>query len=93
MAGLGYIVLGLLSGAVTGFVTLAPGVLVEAVAGLALIPAFSGAIVAAFERVETREAAAVTFLASASGLALLGISGAFWGLIAGGAVMVVRGWR
>lgn len=90
VAGVGYIALGLASGAVIGFVTLAPGVLVEAVAGLALIPAFSGAAVAAFERVETRDAAAVTFLAAASGLSLYGISGAFWGLLAGGAVMVLR---
>lgn len=90
VAGAGYIALGLASGAVTGFVALAPGVLVQAVAGLALVPAFSGAAVAAFERVESREAAAVTFLASASGLSLYGISGAFWGLLAGGAVMALR---
>ncbi len=90
IAGLGYVALGLLSGAVTAFVALAPGVLVQAVAGLALIPAFSGAMVAAFERVETRDAAAVTFLAAASGLSLYGISGAFWGLLAGGAVMAMR---
>ncbi len=91
VAGLFYVLFGLLSGAVIAFVTLAPAVLVQAVAGLALIPAFSGAIVAAFSDVETREAAAVTFLAAASGLSLGGISGAFWGLLAGGAVMMVRG--
>ncbi len=85
-----YIVFGLLSGAVIAFVTLAPGLLIEAVAGLALIPAFAGASVAAFERTDTREAAAVTFLFAASGVSILGISGAFWGLIAGGAVMVLR---
>ena len=90
IAGAGYVLLGLLSGAVTGFVTLAPGVLVEAVAGLALIPAFSGAAVAAFADAKSREAAAVTFLAAASGLSLLGISGAFWGLLAGGAVWGLR---
>ena len=90
VAGMGYVALGLLSGAVTAFVALAPGVLVQAVAGLALIPAFSGAMVAAFERTETRDAAAVTFLAAASGLSLYGISGAFWGLLAGGAVMGLR---
>ena len=91
VCGAAYVVFGLLSGVVTAFVALAPGILVQAVAGLALIPAFAGASVAAFTEPKTREAAAVTFLVAASGMTLLGISGAFWGLLAGGAVMLVRG--
>jgi benzoate membrane transport protein len=87
IGGAGYIVLGLLAGAVTAFVSLAPPVLIQAVAGLALIGAFSGSAVAAFREPETREAAAVTFLITASGVSFAGISGAFWGLIAGGLMM------
>lgn len=83
IGGVGYIVLGLLAGAVTAFVSLAPPILIQAVAGLALIGAFSGSAVAAFKEPETREAAAVTFLITASGVSFAGISGAFWGLIAG----------
>lgn len=83
IGGVGYIVLGLLAGAVTAFVALAPPILIQAVAGLALIGAFSGSAVAAFREAETREAAAVTFLITASGVSFGGISGAFWGLIAG----------
>lgn len=83
IGGVGYIVLGLLAGAVTAFVALAPPILIQAVAGLALIGAFSGSAVAAFKEAETREAAAVTFLITASGVSFGGISGAFWGLIAG----------
>ena len=90
LRGAGYIVFGLLSGVVIAFVTLAPGLLIQAVAGLALIPAFAGASVAAFERTDTREAAAVTFLFAAAGVSILGVSGAFWGLLAGGAVMALR---
>lgn len=89
MSGVGYVVLGLLAGAVTAAVALAPKILIEAVAGLALIGAFSGSAMAAFKEVETREAAAVTFIVTASGLTFGGISGAFWGLIAGGAVMAL----
>jgi len=89
-AGLGYIVLGLLAGIVTAFVIIAPAILIQAVAGLALISAFSGATVSAFQDTRTREAAAVTFLVSASGISVAGISGAFWGLIAGGAIMLVK---
>lgn len=87
IGGIGYIVLGLLAGAVTAFVALAPPILIQAVAGLALIGAFSGSAVAAFQAIESREAAAVTFLITASGISIGGISGAFWGLIAGGLMM------
>ena len=78
---------GVAAGAVTGFVSLAPPILIQSVAGLALIGAFSGSAVAAFQAPETREAAAVTFLVTASGISILGISGAFWGLIAGVAML------
>ncbi len=91
IAGIVYIVFGLLAGAVTAFVALAPPILIEAVAGLALIGAFSGSAMAAFQAVETREAAAVTFLVTASGVSFGGISGAFWGLIAGGLMLLLQG--
>lgn len=87
IGGIGYVLLGLAAGAVTSFVALAPPILIQSVAGLALISAFSGSAVAAFNAVETREAAAVTFLITASGISILGISGAFWGLIAGVAML------
>jgi benzoate membrane transport protein len=87
IAGVGYVILGLAAGAVTAFVSLAPPILIQAVAGLALIGAFSGSAVAAFKEVETREAAAVTFLITASGVSFAGISGAFWGLVAGGLML------
>ncbi|MBX2838053.1 MAG: benzoate/H(+) symporter BenE family transporter [Gammaproteobacteria bacterium] len=77
------IVLGVFAGVTTAFVSLAPVILIEAVAGLALIGAFSASAVAAFRDESTRLAAAVTFLASASGITLWGISGAFWGLMVG----------
>lgn len=91
VAGVGYVVIGLLAGAVTAFVALSPTILIEAVGGLALIAAFSGSAMAAFREPETREAAAVTFLVTASGISFAGISGAFWGLLAGGAVMGLAG--
>jgi benzoate membrane transport protein len=87
IGGVGYVVLGLLAGAVTAAVALAPAILIEAVAGLALIGAFSASAMAAFKEPESREAAAVTFIVTASGIAFGGVSGAFWGLLAGGAVM------
>lgn len=88
IAGIGYCIFGLLAGAVTAFVSLAPVIFVQAVAGLALIGAFARATQLAFEPEETREAAAVTFLMTASGATIFGISGAFWGLVAGGTILM-----
>jgi benzoate membrane transport protein len=89
VAGIGYVVFGLLAATVTAFVSLAPKILIEAVAGLALIAAFSGSAMAAFKEPESREAAAVTFLVTASGVSFAGISGAFWGLVAGGMMLAL----
>ncbi|MGN7293202.1 benzoate/H(+) symporter BenE family transporter [Rhizobium sp. SAFR-030] len=90
IGGVGYILLGLLSSAIIAFVALSPPILLQAVAGLALVGAFSGSAQAAFRDAESREAAAVTFLVTASGVAFAGISGAFWGLIAGAAILSLK---
>ncbi|MDL2397306.1 benzoate/H(+) symporter BenE family transporter [Rhizobium mayense] len=89
IAGVVYVILGLLAGAVTAFVALAPPILIEAVAGLALVGALSNSALNAFQKAESREAAAITFLVTASGVSFAGISGAFWGLIAGGLMMAL----
>ncbi len=81
--GVGAIVLGLVTGAAVGVVSLAPTILIKAVAGLALIGALTASATAAFHEPSSREAAAVTFLTTASGASFLDISSAFWGLIAG----------
>lgn len=83
VGGIGYVILGLMSGLVVALVSLAPGILIEAVAGLALIGAFAGSAMAAFKEPDAREASAATFLVASSGVAFFGISGAFWGLLAG----------
>jgi benzoate membrane transport protein len=86
--GFGYIVLGLLAGAMTSFVAGSP-ILIEAVAGLALLGAFGSSLSNALANPNEREAALVTFLTAASGLSFFGIGGAFWGLIAGGAILAL----
>ena len=68
-------------------------VLVEAAAGLALIPAFGAALRGALEDEEARIPALLTFLATASGLTLFGIGGAFWGLLLGWAMLLAFRFR
>lgn len=91
-AGFAYILLGLLAGAATVFITASPPILIEAVAGLALLGAFGAALMGAVADPKDREAALVTFVVTASGLAFYGISGAFWGLAAGGAIHLLARW-
>lgn len=87
-AGVGYVALGLLASGMTRFVSGSP-ILIEAVAGLALLNAFGSSLHNALADAGEREAALVTFLTAASGLSFLGVGGAFWGLIAGGAILAL----
>lgn len=84
-----YVLLGLGAGVATALVAAAPPILIIAVAGLALLSAFTTGIVSAFEAPETRLTAAVTLIVVASGVVVLGIGSAFWGLVVGAIVMLV----
>ena len=52
--------------------------------GLALLGTISGSLYQALNHEAERDAAIVTFLMTASGVTLLGIGSAFWGLVLGG---------
>ncbi|MGB0695182.1 MAG: benzoate/H(+) symporter BenE family transporter [Rhodospirillaceae bacterium] len=86
-AGVAYCVIAFFVGPFIAFVSLAPPILIAAVAGLALIGSFTGAITGAFADPDEREAAGITFLVTASGFAVFGIGSAFWGLLAGGLLL------
>ena len=88
VAGAVYVLLGVGAGAVMQIASGAP-VLVEAVAGLALLGALGSSLHNALSQQAEREAALATFLVAASGVAFHGIGGAFWGLIAGAVVLAV----
>jgi benzoate membrane transport protein len=87
-SGAAYVVFGPLAGVVTSAVAGSP-VLIEAVAGLALLGAFGSALGAALAEADAREAALATFLTTASGVSFFGVGGAFWGLVAGGAILAL----
>jgi benzoate membrane transport protein len=82
-AGVSGIVLGALSAAFAALVILAPEGVIPAVAGLALLAAFGSSIQQAIDDPGERLPAVVTFLVAASGVAILGVSAAFWALVAG----------
>lgn len=93
LSGVFYLMLATVVGAAIAFVALAPVALIKAVAGLALIGAFVGALKGAVEDAGEREAAGLTFLITASGISLLGVSAPFWGLLAGIAMLAGLKWR
>jgi len=86
LSGIAYSGLAFAAGIIATLAALAPAALITAVAGLALIPALLGALSAAFADRSQMEAPAMTFLIAASGMTLFGISGAFWGVVAGAVI-------
>ena len=89
-AGVIYIVVGLLGGAVVGLIAAFPKELVLAVAGLALLGTIGSGLAAAMKDEGQREAALITFVVTASGLTLWGVGAAFWGVVAGAVVLGVQ---
>jgi benzoate membrane transport protein len=81
--GWAYLVLALLSTALTAFISVAPPDVAGAVAGLALLGTLSSCLAGALSVTEGREAPAITFVVAASGLTFFGIGAAFWALAAG----------
>lgn len=88
--GVTYLVLGLFTGLATGFVAGAPSVLIESVAGLALLGALGGALRAATDDPPLRDAALATLVVTASGITAAGLGAPFWGLAGGLVVLAVQ---
>ncbi|MEM8613218.1 MAG: benzoate/H(+) symporter BenE family transporter [Cyanobacteria bacterium P01_H01_bin.105] len=83
MSGVFYIVVGLFGATVVGVFSALPQELVFAIAGLALLGTIGKGLVTALSQEQERDPALITFLVTASGISLLGIGSAFWGLLAG----------
>jgi benzoate membrane transport protein len=88
--GLIYIAIGLVGMAVAGVLAAFPKPLVLAVAGLALLGSIGNGLAGALSDPRQREAALVTFLVTASGVVLLGVGSAFWGVLAGALCLLVQ---
>ena len=82
-AGVFYILIGLFANAVAGLFTAFPLALVAAIAGLALLGTIANSLADSLANPMARVPAILTFLTTTSGLELLGIGSAFWGLAIG----------
>ncbi|WP_431911904.1 benzoate/H(+) symporter BenE family transporter [Micromonospora carbonacea] len=82
-AGVFYLCLGVFGGTVSSVLTALPMSLIAGIAGLGLLATVISSLTSALTDEKWRESAMITFLAAASGVTLLGIGSAFWGLLAG----------
>jgi benzoate membrane transport protein len=87
--GIFYLVAGIFGATIAALFGSLPKALVISVAALALFGSIMSGLTNAMQDVRQREAALVTFMVTASGLTLLSIGSAFWGLVAGVVTQIV----
>jgi benzoate membrane transport protein len=82
-AGVFYILVGVFGVTLAAVFMAFPATFISTLAGLALLGTIGGSLASAMADAKTREASLITFLAAAANITLLGIGGAFWGLVIG----------
>ncbi|CAD6548444.1 Inner membrane protein YdcO [Paraburkholderia kirstenboschensis] len=87
--GIFYLIAGVFGATIAALFAAFPRELVVSVAALALFGSIMSGLTNAMQDARQREAALVTFMVTASGLTLLSIGSAFWGLVAGVLTQVV----
>ena len=88
-----YVAIGLFGAVITGLLTAFPKELVVAIAGLALLGTIGNGLAAALRDELHREAALITFLVTLSGVVIVGVGSAFWGVVAGSIAIFVQQYR
>ncbi|MBS3651239.1 benzoate/H(+) symporter BenE family transporter [Pseudaminobacter sp. 19-2017] len=87
---LAYLVFALFGASLVAIFAVLPSSLIVLVAGLGLLAALANALAIALKDEKERIPATVAFAVTASGLTVAGIGSAFWGLVAGIAVLVIE---
>ncbi|CAG9174756.1 Inner membrane protein YdcO [Cupriavidus laharis] len=91
VCGVGYLVAGVLAASIAALFAAFPKAVVVALAAFALLGSIANGLTVAMQTPDEREAALITFMITASGMTLVGVGSAFWG-VAGGmlALFVLR---
>src|SRR5690606_39095642 len=82
-AGCFYVLVGVFGVTLAAVFMAFPATFITTLAGLALLGTIGGSLAGAMAEPASREAALITFLASAANINMLGVGGAFWGLVIG----------
>jgi benzoate membrane transport protein len=77
------------AGSIVLIFTNLPKELIALLAGLALLGAIVANLMVTLEVPDHREASAITFLATASGMSFLGLGSAFWGVVIGSVAYLI----
>jgi benzoate membrane transport protein len=85
-----YILLGLCAALAASLLAVTPPLLIEAVAGLALMTTFGSSLAVAVGGPDHREAAAITFAVGASGISVLSVGASFWALVSGLGILAIQ---
>lgn len=93
VSGFVYLLVGFICGTVASIFAAFPAELILGVLGLALLTTIGNSLHTALSDEKNKEAAFITFAVTASGVGLLGISSAFWGVIAGGITKLIFDFR
>ena len=88
-AGVVYLLLTPAASLAAAFIVASPPLLIQAVAGLALLSSLTAALAGALVHEETRLPAIFTFVITASGITMIGVGAPFWGLVGGIAMLVL----
>jgi len=88
-AGAVYLLLAPAASLAAAFIAASPPLLIQAVAGLALLSSLTAALAGALVHEETRLPAIFTFVITASGITMIGVGAPFWGLVGGIAMLVL----
>ncbi|GAA3538825.1 benzoate/H(+) symporter BenE family transporter [Zobellella aerophila] len=88
--GIFYLLMGVFGATVVGLFAALPTELVMAIAGLALLGTIGNSLGVALKDEGDRDAALLTFMITASGVTLMGVGSAFWGLVVGLLVHVLN---
>ena len=88
-AGIVYLLLAPAASLAAAFIAASPPLLIQAVAGLALLSSLASALSGALAHEEVRLPAILTFVTTASGITLLGVGAPFWGLVGGIAMLAL----
>ena len=92
-AGIFYILVGIFGVTLASLFAAFPATFISSLAGLALLSTIATSLTNAMSDLNSREAAVITFLATAANINLFGIGGAFWGLVLGLISYFVLNWR
>lgn len=90
--GVFYGIAGIFGATLAALFSALPKALILSIAALALFASIIGGLTQAMSEPKEREAALITFLVTASGMTLLSVGSAFWGIVAGLLTLVILNW-